>query len=315
LEAHLDRRRSLNQSSLTVRNARYNLLAFLDWLGRAHQVFEAGQIRQEHADGWLSHVAGQGTTSGVPLKPRSVNKKILFARIFLSELERQGLIGGHVPGRLEMLKEPRMLPGSVLKDDQVRKLIAAVDTTIPSGFRDRVILEILYSTGIRAAELLGLQVADIDLTAGLARVMGKGRKERMVPVGRTAVRLLESYLQAVRPLLLRDPTVQAVFVDDAGLPLPYHTLRRRVHFYASKAGLRVQVTPHTFRRSCTTEMLRAGANMYHVKEMLGHESLDTLKHYALLTIQDLKKTHRRCHPRERRGDGAGEGRTAGTANE
>ncbi len=302
LDSHLTRRRSLNQSPLTVRNARYNLLAFLDWLGQAHNVHDAEQIRQEHADGWLVHLSGRKTTKGLPLRPRSVNKRILCARIFLADLAAEGLVGGHVPERLVPVKEPRMLPGGVLKDAQVRKLLAVIDTAAPAGFRDRAILEILYSTGIRAAELLGLGVADVDLAAGLARVTGKGRKERMVPVGRTAVRLLESYLNAARPLLLRDPTVQAVFVDDAGMPLPYHTLRRRVHFYAAKAGLGVRVTPHTFRRSCTTEMLRAGANMYHVKEMLGHESLDTLKHYALLTILDLKKTHRRFHPRERQAE-------------
>jgi site-specific recombinase XerD len=84
-----------------------------------------------------------------------------------------------------------------------------------------------------------------------------------------------------------------------GRRFPYFTLRRIVHLYAKKAGLDINVTPHTFRRSCTTELLRAGAGMYHVKEMLGHESLDTLKHYAKLTITDLKRTHRKCHPRER----------------
>jgi site-specific recombinase XerD len=97
------------------------------------------------------------------------------------------------------------------------------------------------------------------------------------------------------------------FLDEHGCRFPYHRLRRLVHAWAVKADLDGPVTPHTFRRSCTTEMLRAGAGMYHVKELLGHESLDTLQHYARLTIVDLKKTHRQCHPRERdekvRGDG------------
>lgn len=299
MDAHLTRRLSLNQSPLTVRNARYNLTHFLGWMSQVHDVHEVGKIRQEHADGWLTHLAGRITARSVPLKPRSVNKKILCARLFLTELAAEGLIPSHVPRRLAPVKEPRMLPSGVLTDAEVRLLVGTIDTSAPAGFRDRVIVEVLYSTGIRAAELLGLGLGDVDFDAGVAKVIGKGRKERMVPIGRTAARHLESYMRAVRPLLLQDPTVQAVFVDGAGAPLPYHTLRRRISSYGARAGLGIRVTPHTFRRSCTTEMLRAGANMYHIKEMLGHESLDTLKHYAMLTIYDLKKTHRRCHPRER----------------
>ena len=92
-----------------------------------------------------------------------------------------------------------------------------------------------------------------------------------------------------------------MFLDANGKRYPNHVLRRRLHAYAGKAGISIRVTPHTFRRSCATEMLRGGTNMYHVKEMLGHESLDTLKHYARLTITDLKKTHAKCHPREKNG--------------
>jgi site-specific recombinase XerD len=90
-----------------------------------------------------------------------------------------------------------------------------------------------------------------------------------------------------------------LFVDDHGQPMPYHTFRRLVHRHAAGLDPKLRVTPHTFRRSCTTELIRGGANLYHVKELLGHESLDTLKHYTRLTILDLKKTHARCHPRER----------------
>ena len=129
--------------------------------------------------------------------------------------------------------------------------------------------------------------------------MGKGRKERMVPIGATALGYLEGYLKAIRPAVQQDGDEKALFVDGEGRRFPYYTFRRLIHACARKAGLAIRVTPHTFRRSCTTELLRGGANMYHVKELLGHESLETLKHYARLTITDLKKTHAQCHPRER----------------
>jgi site-specific recombinase XerD len=154
-------------------------------------------------------------------------------------------------------------------------------------------------SGIRASELLGLDVKDVDFANGTAWVVGKGQKERMVPVGRTALGILENYVKGVRPFLLKESGEQALFLDDFGKRHPYHTLLRLVHGVARAARAPVNVTPHTFRRSCTTELLRGGAGMYHVKELLGHDSLDTLKHYAKLTISDLKKEHQRCHPRER----------------
>jgi site-specific recombinase XerD len=141
-------------------------------------------------------------------------------------------------------------------------------------------------------------VTDLDLDNATAVVLGKGNKQRMVPIGKTALRLLESYLKAVRPFLLSQADERALFLNRAGQRMPYHTFRRIVHRSAEAAGLDINVTPHTFRRSCTTELIRGGANLYHVKELLGHENLGTLKHYTKLTIEDLKATHARCHPRE-----------------
>ena len=105
----------------------------------------------------------------------------------------------------------------------------------------------------------------------------------------------------MRPHLLANAAETALFLDANGRPLAYHSLRRIVQGCREAAGLEINVTPHTFRRSCATELLRSGANMYHVKELLGHESLDTIKHYARLTISDLRKTHRKCHPRDKDG--------------
>ena len=298
LERHLERRRSLNLSPRTLRTVHNNVIIFLVWLARTHQVQEAERLRPEHLDDWIGHLSAYRTTKDRPLRPRSVNKMIECVRGFLQALAAEGTMAAQLPERLVHVKEPQFLPGSVLTDEQVRKLIAAIDTGTPEGYRDRVMLEVLYSSGVRSGELLGMNVQDVDLAEATARVTGKGRKERMVPLGRTAVRLIETYLLTVRPALMRRPEEARLFLDDLGAPYPYHTLRRRLQEYARRAELPVPVTPHTFRRSCATEMLRAGANMYHIKEMLGHESLDTLRHYARLTILDLKKTHHRCHPRE-----------------
>jgi integrase/recombinase XerD len=298
LSDYIERGRGLNLSPYTLRAVGYNVTAFLDWLA-AHRIAGPDQLRRAHLAAWLTHLQERRTTRGLPLKPRSINKKIECARGFLNYLAAEGLIPAALAAALEYVKEPDLLPTSVLTHDQVRKLLRSVRTDSTVGYRDRTILELLYSSGIRAGELLALDVGHVDLKNATALVYGKGRKERVVPIGRTALRHIESYLTAVRPFLMRDRTEQAVFLDASGKRLPYHNFRRLVHRYAEAAGIPVNVTPHTFRRSCTTELLRGGANMYHVKELLGHESLDTLQHYAKLTITDLRDTHRKCHPREK----------------
>lgn len=270
-----------------------------DWLADYLAHGQSLLLSRVHLENWQRHLAGHRTLRGLPLKPRSVNKHIESLRMFLKYLAGHGVIPLALSEKLQYVKEPNLLPNSVLDHAQVKTVLKAVETGHAAGYRDRAMLELLYSSGIRAGELLGLNVADVDLSNATALVMGKGRKERVVPIGRTALRLLESYLKAVRPFLARQPQETALFLNRKGERMPYHTLLRLVHQYAGKQALEVNVTPHTFRRSCTTELIRAGANLYHVKELLGHESLETLRHYTRLTITDLKKTHEKCHPRER----------------
>jgi len=160
-------------------------------------------------------------------------------------------------------------------------------------------LEVLYTAGIRANELMTLNLSSIDWTQATAIVMGKGNKERVVPLGKTAMRWLENYVKGIRPFWIRDVAETALWLNRRGQKLGYEPLLDLVHRQARRVGLPESVTPHTFRRSCTTELIKSGANLWHVKELLGHESLETLEHYALLTITDLKKTHAKCHPRER----------------
>jgi site-specific recombinase XerD len=219
-------------------------------------------------------------------------------RRFLADLHDQGHVSEILVGALEYVKEPKLLPRA-LQHEQMRALLQTIDTTQPEGHRDRTMLELLYSSGLRAAELLGLDVDGVDFEHQVVTVMGKGRKERVVPVGATALRFLEGYLRAVRPALVCDPACRALFVDAAGKRLPYHTLRRIVLATGAEAGLLEPLTAHMFRRSCTSELVRGNANLYHVSRMLGHESLDTLRHYVRLNIADIQKTHRQTHPRER----------------
>ena len=299
-EIFLDHERDRNFSSYTIRGHRYTLTPFLDWLEAQAQVTTADRLCKAHLDAWLKHLNGHRTPKGLPFKPQTMNLHIINARTFLEYLAARGYVPASLPTVLQCVRTPKLLPQGALTHAQARKLIAKLETSTPEGYRNRAIIELLYSSGLRAAELLAMDMGDVDFAHATATVIGKGKKQRVVPVGRTALRCLESYLRAVRPFMVRDPGERALFLDRQGSRLRYNAFAQIVRACAARSGVEdVHISAHTFRRSCATELLRGGANMYHVKDLLGHETLNTLKHYAKLTITDLKKTHEQCHPRER----------------
>jgi len=300
LEAFLIHGRTRNFRPRTIESYRIECRRFLDWIETRHGVATADRLRRSQLDAWLRHLANHRTPRGLPLTIKTVRMRIAVLRTFLKYLAARGYILARLPDALVAPREPQTLPMSVLTHAQVKKLLVSVRTNTPLGVRDRAILELLYTSGIRSCEILSLNLTDINLPAGTAKVEGKGGKERIVPIGRSASRWIESYIQGVRPFItIDDPDEQALFISYQGTRFKYSGLLRMVHIHADKLGFDVNVSPHTFRRSCTTELIRGGANMYHVKELLGHESLEMLKPYTRLTIQDLKKTHERTHPRER----------------
>jgi site-specific recombinase XerD len=298
LKDYFDWRRSLNLSPETIAKNKYGIEPFLSWLETAYRVTTPEGICKDHLFAWQKHIAGMKNGQGFFLKPRTVNTYLEGIKGFLTWLAESGHIRKSYPDLVRYVKTPIALPGSVLPHAKMRKMLSAIPTSDPLGYRDRAMLELLYSSGVRANELLGLNAFDVDFKNRTMRVTGKGGKQRVVPFGRTAQRHLETYIKAVRPYLLQDPTQNALFLSRKGDRLKYRAFLTCVHTHCRRLGYD-DVSPHTFRRSCTTELIRGGANMYHVKELLGHESLDTLKHYAKLTINDLKKTHEKCHPRER----------------
>lgn len=303
LAEHIEHLRSLNGSPFTLRTTHYHGQAFADWLEKNYQVRTVDRLRSDHLHAWQKHLAAHRTDKGLPLKAKSINRLVTTIRVFLDYLCQKGLLQNSMLHALAYVKEPRLLPTSVLNHGQVKKVLLKIQISNPRGYRNRTMLELLYSTGIRARELLGLNLADVDFENATAMVMGKGSKQRVVPIGKTALRMLESYVKAIRPFLVKTSGETALFLNSKGARLPYHTFWRILNLHTKSVGLEIKVSAHTFRRSCTTELIRGGANLYHVKDLLGHESLDTLKHYAKLTIEDLKKTHAKCHPRERSEEG------------
>jgi integrase/recombinase XerD len=283
-----------------MRTTRYNVLSFLRWLQRSYHVHTPGGLRKAHCEAWLIHLSSRPAhPSGRPLKPSTINKNNQSVKGFLKYMATHDYIRGNMPLLLPRVQEPKTLPTSVLTHAQMRKLLSACPTDTPLAYRNRAVLELLYSTGLRAAELLGLDEHHVDLSNATALVTGKGNKQRVVPIGHTALRYVESYVLAVRPFLQRGGDSRALFLTRSGTRLRYRRLLTLVKTAAERAGLSGRISPHTFRRSCTTELVRGGAGLYQVKELLGHASLHSLTPYTKLTINDLRRTHQKCHPRER----------------
>jgi integrase/recombinase XerD len=186
----------------------------------------------------------------------------------------------------------------VLSPAGVDRLLGVPDAETRLGRRDRAALETLYATGCRASEVAGLRPADLDLEAGLVRCIGKGNKERRVPLGSRAIAALRDYLLRDRPaLVLRRPETATVFVSKSGRPLSRTALWEIVKRAARQAGLAGDVSPHTLRHSFATHLLAGGADLRVVQEMLGHASIATTQIYTRVELSRLRNVHARFHPR------------------
>ena len=242
------------------------------------------------------------TARGEPLRVTTQTNRLIAARNLLRWLHRRDYVAVDLSGSIELPREVHPLPKEVIEPAEMRRLLALPDVTTALGSRDRAMLEVLYSTGIRVSELIALAVEDLDLDGGYVRVRcGKGARDRVVPIGRVAAQVVRAYLHEARSSLVRDGAQRRVFVSATGRTLTRQRVATRVRQYVTRAGISKRITPHCFRVTCATGMLRNGARLRHLQEMLGHRSVDTLEPYLRLTIPELKEMHARYHPREQLG--------------
>ncbi|MDY7034876.1 MAG: tyrosine-type recombinase/integrase [Thermodesulfobacteriota bacterium] len=227
------------------------------------------------------------------------NGMLSAVKQFMRFLHERDYIVSDPAKDVQYAKQPKSLPRGVLTTSEARKIIHAPDTTTVIGYRDRTILEVLYSSGIRKEEVNNLTLKDVDYTDGFLRIdEGKGKKDRIVPIGRIACRYLENYIKSVRPELIKDPYNNHLFLSLRGNRLSKNMVWELVKRYAKKAKIRKNVHPHTFRHTCATAMLKNKADLNSIRKILGHTSLNTTQIYTHLNITDLKEVHKRCHPRE-----------------
>jgi integrase/recombinase XerD len=231
------------------------------------------------------------------LESRTVARHLVTLRNFFRFAQSQELITADPTINLESPKIRRSLPG-YLRLEEVERLLEQPDSTTALGLRDRAMLEVLYSTGLRVSELIGLRVSDLDSKVGCVRCIGKGDKERIVPVGRKALVMVEKYLRDARPKLLGklrgSPTL---FVNRRGVSLSRVGVWKILSGYGKRAGLRVSLTPHMLRHSFATHLLERGADLRSVQLMLGHADISTTQIYTHVVEERLKQIYKAHHPR------------------
>jgi integrase/recombinase XerD len=246
-----------------------------------------------------------------PYRATSVARTLSSVRSFHRFLLREGLAERNPAAGVVQPKLPRSLPHP-LTVDEVRRLLAAPDPSTPAGRRDHAILEVLYGSGLRVSELTGLDVDDVDLEEGYVRVLGKGGKEREVPLGRYGREAVEAYLTAARPSLVSDRARGALFLNQRGGRLSRQSCDRMVRAAARTAAIDRHVSSHTLRHSFATHLLEGGADVRVVQELLGHASVATTQIYTLVTREHLREVYYTSHPRARRAPDAAGARVGGS---
>jgi integrase/recombinase XerD len=232
------------------------------------------------------------------LAPSTVARRLAAVRGWTAFLLREGIIADDPALDVTPARRPRRLP-DVLTVEEVERLLAQPRGEEPLAVRDRAMLELLYAAGLRVSELVGLDVADVHLDQEYVRCLGKGGRERVVPIGSAAVRALRQYLRGARPRLARGRAPAALFLNARGGRLSRQRVWMLLRAYAAAAGLRRRLGPHTLRHSFATHLLEGGADLRAVQELLGHASVATTQMYTHLARGHLREVYRRAHPRDR----------------
>ncbi|MFA6174457.1 MAG: site-specific tyrosine recombinase XerD [Kiritimatiellales bacterium] len=262
---------------------------FLDWLAEKG-VRSINEVTRKQI---LDHLLAEKARG---LAANSLSRHLVSLKIFFRYLAQEGLLSINVAETMESPKVWTMLP-SVLTPKEIDRLFAAPDLTTPLGIRNRAVLELFYASGLRVSELAGLQLHDLHFDEHFLRCIGKGRKERVVPVGKDAIEKIKQYIKEVRPKLTPGPPEQTVFLSSRHQPMSRKTIWDMIKKCARAAGITKTIYPHTLRHSFASHLLANGAPLRIIQEMLGHADIATTQIYTHVDPDRLKGVHRQFHPR------------------
>ena len=294
---HLTVERGLSENTLDA--YRRDLDRYVGFL-RHRDVVDLGAVDEVTVRSFVASLsASTHGPEAAPYRASSVARTLSAVRSFHRFLVREGVTDHDPAARVAPPRLPRSLPRPLPVDD-VRRLLEAPDESTPAGLRDRAILELLYGSGLRISELTGMDVDDLDLEQGSLRVLGKGGKEREVPLGSFGRDAVGAYLTRGRPALATAASRGALFLNARGGRLSRQSCARLLGRYVRLAGIDRRVTLHTLRHSFATHLLEGGADVRVVQELLGHASVATTQIYTLVTARHLREVYDESHPRARR---------------
>ncbi|ACB85242.1 site-specific tyrosine recombinase XerD [Natranaerobius thermophilus] len=284
---YLNVERGLSENTLNsyLRDLK-NFLEFLNQQG----VTKWQEVKRTHIMKYLIFMKEKGKASA------TVTRNIASVRSFFQFLLQEGMISENPSTDLETPKQEKKLP-EILSPQEVDKLLNQPDTTDFKGKRDKAMLEVLYATGMRVSELISLNVEHVDSNNGYILCKGKGDKERIVPLGKMAIKSVSDYISKSRPQLRKNLSEPALFLNHHGKRLSRQGFWKILKKYAEKIGIKQKITPHTLRHSFATHLLENGADLRAVQEMLGHSDISTTQIYTHLTKQRLKDVYSKSHPR------------------
>ena len=271
----------------TVEAYSHDLVRFLEFLGR--KKISPLQVSRDHIVEYTRFLHGT-------LSQRSITRSLSALRMFFRFLISEGEIQDSPARLLESMKLPRRLP-EILTRDEVLSLLSQPNPASALGNRDQAMLELLYATGLRVSELVKLHPVNIDFQAGFVRTLGKGTKERMVPIGGKALEALRSYLSDARASLLKGKDSPYLFLNARGGPISRQGFWKILKKYGIMAGIHKQITPHILRHSFASHLLEGGADLRSVQVMLGHSDISTTQIYTHVNRERLKQVHEKFHPR------------------
>lgn len=279
--------RGLSKNTLAA--YRRDLTGFGDWLNKNRK----SGLLDARRDDVLAYLSSRVETGA---KPRTTARLLSSLRRFYQHGLREGWLQFDPSDRIDAPKLGRSLPRS-LTEDEIESLINAPDTKTALGLRDRAMLELLYATGLRVSELVDLRILQVNLRQGVVRALGKGSKERLIPMGETAIDWLEKYLNEGRPELLKGRNCEHLFITQRGASMSRQAFWYVIKRHAQHAGIHKSLSPHSLRHSFATHLLNHGADLRVVQMLLGHSDLSTTQIYTHVARERLKGLHAQHHPR------------------
>jgi len=285
-----------NFSERTIENKRFTLRLFAKWC-ESRDIDKPENITQTLAERYQKHLHYHRKEDNKPLSIGSQRQRMTAVKMFYRWLVKTGYLTASPIEMIELPKMPQQLPKAILSEKEMDKVLAQPDLGTATGLRDRAMMETFYSTGIRRAECINLNINDVDRTRGLIRInLGKGQKDRIIPIGNRAIFWIERYLIDSRPELVKDVTEETLFISNQGKRLKETTITSRFGEYIKQADIDKSGSVHIFRHSTATAMLENGADIRHIQAMLGHADLSTTQIYTHVAITKLKDVHDKTHP-------------------